>query len=63
LSNIILRSNLFGNIFGKNLATKYFANTQVTSIKNENGFPVIKITGFNEPNLGYIVQDNVQLIV
>ncbi|UWX61530.1 glycoside hydrolase family 55 protein [Chryseobacterium oranimense] len=53
----------YGDIFGKNLSAKDVGNSQVTSIENENGFLVIKITGFNEPNLGYILQGNVQLIV
>lgn len=53
----------YGDIFGKNLSAKDVGNSQVTSIENENGFLVIKITGFNEPNLGYIIQGNVQLIV
>jgi len=53
----------YGDIFGKNLSTRDVGNSQVTSIENENGFLVIKITGFNEPNLNYIIQGNVQLIV
>lgn len=53
----------YGDIFGKNLSSKDVGNTQVTSIENENGLLVITITGFNEPNLNYFIQGNVQLIV
>lgn len=53
----------YGDIFGKNLSAKDVGNSQIVSIENENGFLVIKITGFNEPNLSYIIQGNVQLIV
>lgn len=53
----------YGDIFGQNLSSKDVGNTQTTSIENENGFLVIKITGFNEPNLNYIIQGNIQLIV
>lgn len=53
----------YGDIFGKNLSPKDVGNSQITTIENENGFLVIKITGFNEPNLSYIIQGNVQLIV
>ncbi|SDI85479.1 pectate lyase family protein [Chryseobacterium jejuense] len=53
----------YGDIFGKNLSSKDVGNTQITSIENENGLLVITITGFNEPNLNYFIQGNVQLIV
>ncbi|MCT2406463.1 hypothetical protein NZD88_02695 [Chryseobacterium antibioticum] len=53
----------YGDVFGKNLSAKDVGNSQITSIENENGFLVIKITGFNEPDLSYIIQGNVQLIV
>lgn len=53
----------YGDIFGKNLSAKDVGNSQMASIENENGFLVIKIIGFNEPNLSYIIQGNVQLIV
>lgn len=53
----------YGDIFGKNLSIKDVGNSQTTSIENENGFLVIKIVGFNEPNLSYIIQGNIQLIV
>ncbi|MBV8324923.1 hypothetical protein [Chryseobacterium sp.] len=53
----------YGDIFGQNLSSKDEGNIQITSIENESGFLVIKITGFNEPNLNYIIQGNIQLIV